>query len=108
MSVDENVWDVARRLADDLRRWTERMNEGLAKSERAMADAGHPPLSTVVVTHHSYRGMAETTRSNVLGWDGQRFTWNGRPLLSCSRDARIAACEHLQELVEWKNTEEHP
>lgn len=95
-----SIHETARALADDLRRWTERMNESLRGVERAMADKKFPPLSTVVETNDDQHGHPAHTRSNVLGWDGRRLTWNGAPLLSASRSARIAACEYLDELVE--------
>lgn len=63
-------FETARQLADDLRRWTERMNEGLAAAEREMAAKGIPPCSTVVMTHVgslARKAPAEHERANVLG-----------------------------------------
>jgi hypothetical protein len=91
-----DAYEHAWQLAADLRRWTERLNAGIAALEREAALLGYPPRSTVVSL---FVENGRKRRDCILAWDGRRLLWNRQPLLSASRDARCAAVSHLDEVI---------
>ena len=91
----------ARQLAQEIGDATDLLNGKLREVEVVQQCRAISPCQLTVSYEVAVRGPKAGKRSAVLGWDGNRLTWDGRPLLTCSRAARMVACDHLEALFLW-------